>query len=244
MLVRMGWYPQKAKAALRQPCALLPRHAGGCTQLRVSSGATGVKWRVIAPALIPRRPGDRVKTDRRDARKLAELLRADLLTVVHPPTSRPGGGARPSAGRARTPWPTACGRATGWRSCALVRPSPPVPEPDRRDHRRCCLTTGHSISESPTTSATRPREHTPNSGTTAWNPQWSESDDCLVRHQVTEVHRRSAQPRPWSVSTLAGASARYGQQRVHQIRSLALLIGKDVRVRIERERHARMPEAL
>ena len=110
------------------------------------------------------------------------------------PYSRPGGGARPSAGRARTPWPTACGRATGWRSCALVRPSPPVPEPDRRDHRRCCLTTGHSISESPTTSATRPREHTPNSGTTAWNPQWSESDDCLVRHQVTEVHRRSRSP--------------------------------------------------
>ena len=41
---------------------------------------------MIAPALIPRRPGDRVKTDRRDARKLAELLRADLLTAVHPPT--------------------------------------------------------------------------------------------------------------------------------------------------------------
>ncbi len=46
---------------------------------------------MIAPALIPRRPGDRVKTDRRDARKLAELLRAELLraellTDVHPPT--------------------------------------------------------------------------------------------------------------------------------------------------------------
>ena len=41
---------------------------------------------MIAPALIPRRPGDRVKTDRRDARKLAGLLRADLLTAVHPPT--------------------------------------------------------------------------------------------------------------------------------------------------------------
>ena len=48
--------------------------------------AEGVECRVIAPALIPRRPGDRVKTDRRDARKLAELLRADLLTAVHPPT--------------------------------------------------------------------------------------------------------------------------------------------------------------
>ena len=48
--------------------------------------AEGIECRVIAPALIPRRPGDRVKTDRRDARKLAELLRADLLTAVHPPT--------------------------------------------------------------------------------------------------------------------------------------------------------------
>ena len=48
--------------------------------------AAGIECRVIAPALIPRRPGDRVKTDRRDARKLAELLRADLLTEVHPPT--------------------------------------------------------------------------------------------------------------------------------------------------------------
>src|SRR5207249_3030927 len=41
---------------------------------------------VIAPALIPRKAGERVKTDRRDARKLAELLRAGLLTAVRPPT--------------------------------------------------------------------------------------------------------------------------------------------------------------
>lgn len=41
---------------------------------------------VIAPSLIPRKPGDRVKTDRRDARMLAEMLRAGLLTEVRPPT--------------------------------------------------------------------------------------------------------------------------------------------------------------
>ena len=41
---------------------------------------------VIAPALMPRKPGDRVKTDKRDARKLAELFRAGLLTAVRPPT--------------------------------------------------------------------------------------------------------------------------------------------------------------
>lgn len=41
---------------------------------------------VVAPSLIPRKPGERIKTDRRDARKLAGLLRAGLLTEVHPPT--------------------------------------------------------------------------------------------------------------------------------------------------------------
>jgi transposase len=41
---------------------------------------------VVAPALIPVKPGDRIKTDRRDARKLASYLRSDLLTEVHPPT--------------------------------------------------------------------------------------------------------------------------------------------------------------
>ena len=41
---------------------------------------------VIAPALVPRRVGDRVKTDRRDARRLAILYRAGALTFVHVPT--------------------------------------------------------------------------------------------------------------------------------------------------------------
>lgn len=49
--------------------------------------ALGVRCQVIAPSLVPRKPGDRIKTDRRDARKLAELLRAGLLTEVHPPTA-------------------------------------------------------------------------------------------------------------------------------------------------------------
>jgi transposase len=49
--------------------------------------ALGLRCGVVAPALIPVRPGDRIKTDRRDARKLAELLRAGLLTEVHAPTA-------------------------------------------------------------------------------------------------------------------------------------------------------------
>ena len=51
-------------------------------------GGRRVRCHVIAPALIPRKPGDRIKTDRRDARKLAELQRAGVLTDVRPPTPR------------------------------------------------------------------------------------------------------------------------------------------------------------
>src|SRR5271156_336999 len=40
---------------------------------------------VVAPSLIPRRPGDRVKTNRRDALQLARLLRAGELTAVWVP---------------------------------------------------------------------------------------------------------------------------------------------------------------
>ena len=40
---------------------------------------------VIAPSLIPKKPGECVKTDRRDCRKLAEYYRKGLLTVVHIP---------------------------------------------------------------------------------------------------------------------------------------------------------------
>lgn len=42
---------------------------------------------VVAPGLIPVRPGDRVKTDRRDAEKLARLYRAGELTAVGIPTT-------------------------------------------------------------------------------------------------------------------------------------------------------------
>lgn len=45
----------------------------------------GVKCAVVAPTLVPVKPGDRVKTDRRDARKLAQLYRAGDLTAVWVP---------------------------------------------------------------------------------------------------------------------------------------------------------------
>ena len=43
-----------------------------------------VCW-VVAPSLIPKKPGDRVKTDRRDAMQLARLMRSGDLTPVYVP---------------------------------------------------------------------------------------------------------------------------------------------------------------
>jgi len=40
---------------------------------------------VVAPSLMPKKPGDRVKTDRRDAIQLARLARSGDLTAVYVP---------------------------------------------------------------------------------------------------------------------------------------------------------------
>ena len=47
--------------------------------------AHGHECVVVAPSLIPKRAGDRVKTDRRDAASLARLHRAGELTAVWVP---------------------------------------------------------------------------------------------------------------------------------------------------------------
>lgn len=47
----------------------------------------GVPCQVIAPSLIPIKPGERIKTDRRDALKLSRMLRAGALTEVRAPTA-------------------------------------------------------------------------------------------------------------------------------------------------------------
>jgi transposase len=46
----------------------------------------GVRCEVVAPSLIPTAPGNKVKTDKRDARRLALLLRAGQLSAVRVPT--------------------------------------------------------------------------------------------------------------------------------------------------------------
>jgi len=45
----------------------------------------GVSCSVIAPSMIPVAPGDKVKTDKRDAKRLARLLRADELVAIRVP---------------------------------------------------------------------------------------------------------------------------------------------------------------
>ncbi len=40
---------------------------------------------VVAPSLIPKKPGERIKTDKRDALKLAKLLKSEDLTPIYVP---------------------------------------------------------------------------------------------------------------------------------------------------------------
>ncbi len=89
----LGTIPNRAEAVRR-----LIKKLGTPERLRVcyEAGPTGyvlywqlaelgVKCAVIAPTLVPVRAGDRVKTDRRDAEKLARSYRAGDLTAVWVP---------------------------------------------------------------------------------------------------------------------------------------------------------------
>jgi transposase len=91
------WTVLNEPNAVRRLVRKLERDAPGPVRMCYEAGPCGyalqrqvttprLNCQVIAPALIPRKPGERIKTNRRDARKLAELLRAGLLTEVRPPT--------------------------------------------------------------------------------------------------------------------------------------------------------------
>ena len=91
------WTVPNEPTAVRRLVRKIEREAPGPVQACYEAGPCGyalqrqitttrVTCQVIAPALIPRKPGERVKTNARDARKLAELHRAGLLTEVRPPT--------------------------------------------------------------------------------------------------------------------------------------------------------------
>src|SRR6516225_864861 len=91
------WTVPNETQAVRRLVRKLERAAPGPVKCYYEAGPCGytlqremtterVSCHVVAPALIPRKPGERVKTNRRDARKLGELARAGLLTEVRPPT--------------------------------------------------------------------------------------------------------------------------------------------------------------
>ncbi len=91
------WQVANESQAGRRLVRKLERDAPGPVRVFYEAGPCGyalqrqmttsrVQCDVVAPALIPRKPGERVKTNRRDARKLMELGRAGLLTTVQPPT--------------------------------------------------------------------------------------------------------------------------------------------------------------
>ncbi len=60
---------------------------GFTLQRRLEECGQGIVCEVIAPSLIPVKPGERVKTDYRDALKLAMALRAGTLTEVRAPST-------------------------------------------------------------------------------------------------------------------------------------------------------------
>jgi transposase len=86
---------QALEKALRKICQA---HGGARLEVCYEAGPCGfgiarrlaqlkVACTVVAPSLLPQRSGDRVKTDKRDARKLARLLRAGELTAIYIPES-------------------------------------------------------------------------------------------------------------------------------------------------------------
>ena len=82
----------------------------------------GVKCEVVAPTLVPVKAGDRVKTDRRDAEKLARCYRSGDLTAVWVPDE----GSEAFAiwcVRAKRPSRISCGHGIGWASFCCAQAS-------------------------------------------------------------------------------------------------------------------------
>ena len=86
---------ETTQAAIRQFIARLGGPAGLAVCYEAGPGGydllrlltrIGVACDVVAPSLVPVRAGDRVKTDRRDAKKLVRLYRAGELRFVAPPS--------------------------------------------------------------------------------------------------------------------------------------------------------------
>jgi len=80
----------KAISHLGEPAHTLLAYEAGPTGFALARqlGAAGWRCEVIAVSKVPVRPGNRIKTDRRDALTLAGFLRAGELTAVTVPDAR------------------------------------------------------------------------------------------------------------------------------------------------------------
>jgi transposase len=71
----------------KAPRLILAYEAGPCGYvLQRYLAKKGLDCRVVAPSLVPKRPGDKVKNDRRDAVEIARLMRSGDLTSIHVPS--------------------------------------------------------------------------------------------------------------------------------------------------------------
>lgn len=116
------------------PYRALPRSAPRAGVLRdrpyglrpgPSACVDGVRCEVIAPSMIPKAPGDKVKTDKRDCRRLARLHRAGELVAIRIPT--------PTRRRCGT----CAGRGATW---SRTSPGPATASPSS-----CCATPGCGV---------------------------------------------------------------------------------------------------
>ena len=73
------------KLGTRGAAACLLRGGPDGVRRVLAADGTGSECEVVAPTLVPVKAGDRVKTDRRDALKLARSYRAGELTAVWVP---------------------------------------------------------------------------------------------------------------------------------------------------------------
>ena len=91
-----GTIPNDLHAVEKVFAKLRKAHPGAELRVCYEAGPTGfvlsrrcaqlkIHCTVVAPSLIPSRSGERIKTDRRDALKLARLHRAGELSAVHVP---------------------------------------------------------------------------------------------------------------------------------------------------------------
>jgi transposase len=89
--------PNEPRAIRRLARKLLREAGGGEVSCCYEAGSCGyvlqrqlrkedVSCEVVAPSLVPHKPGERIKTDRRDAKKLAFYWRSGMLSVVTPPS--------------------------------------------------------------------------------------------------------------------------------------------------------------